>query len=35
MSEFSAMTNESNLNTDENILDFKVESADFYVDAFD
>lgn len=34
MSEFSAMTNETNINTDENILDFKVESADFYTEAF-
>jgi hypothetical protein len=32
MTEFSAMTNESTLATDENILDIKVESANFYVD---
>ena len=34
MSEFSANTNETDLHTDENILDFKVESADYYSDAF-
>ena len=29
-SEFSAITNESECRTDENILDFKVEDAEFY-----
>jgi hypothetical protein len=33
-SEFSTMTNESDLNADENILDFKVQEASFDVAAF-
>jgi hypothetical protein len=33
-SEFSTMTNESDLNADENILDFKVQEASFDVSAF-
>ena len=33
-SDFSAQTNESELRTDENILDFKVEDAEFYLDNF-
>lgn len=34
-SEFSAITNESEMRNDENILDFAIEDAEFYVDAFD
>lgn len=34
MSEFSVQTNESEIGQNENILDFKVEDAEFYVDAF-
>ena len=34
MSEFSARTNETELRTDENILEFKVEDAEFYTDNF-
>ena len=34
MSEFSTKTNESEIRTDENILDFKIEEAEFYTDAF-
>ena len=34
MSEFSTKTNESEIRTDENILDFKIEDAEFYTDAF-
>ena len=34
LSEFSVATHESTLDTYENILDFKIEEADFYLDAF-
>jgi len=34
MSEFSVMTNESEIRLDENILDFKVESGQYNIDAF-
>ena len=34
MSEFSTKTNESEIRQDENILDFKVEDAEFYLEAF-
>jgi hypothetical protein len=34
MSEFSAMTNESEIRTDENVLDFVVQDAEYYFDAF-
>ena len=34
MSEFSVATYESEIRHNENILDFKVEDAEFYVDCF-
>ena len=34
-SEFSADTHESRLNDDSNILDFKIEDAEYYRDAID
>jgi hypothetical protein len=34
MSEFSVMSNESEIKADENILDFKIEDAEFYTDNF-
>ena len=34
MSEFSTASNETEIRTDENILDFKVEDAEFYYDHF-
>ena len=34
MSEFSTKTYESEIRHDENILDFKVEDAEYYLDAF-
>jgi len=34
VSEFSAMSNESEIRADENILDFKIEDAEFYSDNF-
>jgi hypothetical protein len=34
ISEFSAMSNESEIRADENILDFKIEDAEFYTDNF-
>jgi hypothetical protein len=34
MTEFSTKTNESEIRTDENVLDFKIEDAEFYLDAF-
>ena len=33
-SEFSAMTNESEVRTDENVLDFVVQDAEYYFEAF-
>jgi len=33
-SEFSVMTNESELKTDENVLDFVVQDAEYYFDSF-
>jgi hypothetical protein len=33
-SEFSVATNETEINMDENILDFKIEDANFFVDNF-
>ena len=34
MSEFSTKTYESEIRHDENILDFKVEDGEYYLDAF-
>ena len=33
-SEFSVMTNESDIKTDENVMDFVVQDAEFFYDAF-
>lgn len=33
-SEFSVMTNESEIRTDENIMDFVIQDAEYYFDAF-
>ena len=34
ISEFSAITTESEIRTEENILDFKIENAEYYVNQF-